>query len=82
MKYFERVQNLEIEEKNKEGYCWMLANFDVAQEVAKRKSIKTVGDFRQAIYKEIGFAPAMLFSYKHLFKSQEVFVSALEKSFA
>ena len=79
--YVSRIEKLDMESNAKNEYCWLLANFDCAKRIAENKKLKTIGDFRNALYKEIGFAPALLFSFKHLFESPETFVSALEKSF-
>ena len=75
--YYQRIDKLNIDVEAKEGYKWLVANLD-AVNIATKKC-KTIGDFRKKCFREIGFAPALIFSFQHLLKSEEIFVKELEE---
>ena len=79
MTYYKRIDNLKMDKKDKEGYKWLFCNFDAVKMTTK--NCKTIEEFRIKCYKEIGFAPAPLFSFKHLFKTRETYIKELEKVF-
>lgn len=80
MKNIKKIDKLKITQESKDGYKWLLLNFDAIQEVADKA--KTVGDFRKGCLEEIGFAPALIFSFKSCYKSEEVFIKHLQKQLA
>jgi len=79
--YYNEIEKLKLKEEDKEGYKWLFCNFDVIQEKLKKKKPKTLGDIRKICLQEIGFAPAILFSFSHLFESKTVYLKALKKHF-
>jgi len=82
MQYIKRIQGLnKMNAESKDGYCWMLANWDSVKRIVNKQK-KTIKLFRKALLKELGFAPALLFSFKSCYKSKEIFVSRLEKRFS
>lgn len=72
----ERIQKLKLDDDSKEGYSWLLLNWDIVKKAIK--NTQTIQQRRKKIYKKIGFAPAILFSFKHLFKNPEYYVKQLE----
>lgn len=74
--FIKRIDKLPINEESKEGYKWLLVNFDVIQYLAKMSN--TVGKFRTQCMREIGFAPALMFSFKGCYKNKLTFIQTLE----
>ena len=78
MSYYERIEKLKMNSQAKEGYKWLIANYEAIQRATRK--CKTIGDIRKKCLKEIGFSPAIMFSF---FKgvSKEDYVKGLEESF-
>lgn len=77
--YYQRIKELPIDNEAKDGYCWFICNLDFIKQETKK--CKTIGEFRNKSMQLIGFAPALLFSFKHLLKDEETFVKTLEEHF-
>jgi len=82
LKNIKKVQELELDTQVKEGYCWLLANFDAVKEAISNPRLKTIGDTRRAIFKEIGFAPSIILSSKHLFKDIDYYSDKIIENYS
>lgn len=81
MDYCKRIDALSMQAESKEGYKWLFSNFDAIQRQIEKKNPTTIRATRDICKKEIGFMPAILFSFKHLFESKEIYIKALEEQF-
>ncbi|MFW6172779.1 MAG: hypothetical protein ACOC5T_03455 [Elusimicrobiota bacterium] len=73
--YWKRIDKLNIDNEAKEGYKWLLANYEAVKK--ETANAKTIGDFRQKCFKLIGFAPAIIDCF-FKGKDREKYLEALE----
>jgi hypothetical protein len=56
--YWEIIDKLDIEPDAKDGYKWLLANYEAVKRATAKA--KTIGEVQRACLKTIGFAPAII----------------------
>ena len=78
LQYINIIQKSKLDDQIKQVLSIIFSDWDAVVEIANRKKLKTVGDFRQALYKELGVAPPIILSWKHLYINQATFFKAVK----